>query len=60
MRGVKVLLKYILGILLKGREIVNHSTVIFTQPRDAKYLVQIAFFCLRLGSQWVMVFIHEM
>ena len=26
MRGVKVLLKYILGILLKGREIVNHST----------------------------------
>ena len=28
MRGVKVLLKYILGILLKGREIVNHSTEI--------------------------------
>ena len=28
MRGVKVLLKYILGILLKGREIVNHSTKI--------------------------------
>ena len=27
MRGVKALLKYILGILLKGREIVNHSTV---------------------------------
>ena len=27
MRGVKVLLKYILGILLKGREIVNHSTI---------------------------------
>ena len=29
MRGVKVLLKYILGILLKGREIVNHSTITF-------------------------------
>ena len=27
MRGVKVLLKYILGILLKGREFVNNSNI---------------------------------
>ena len=52
MRGVTVLLKYILGILLKGREIVNHSTLFRYYVRGPD-LSKTIFFLQNTNTQYI-------